>query len=470
MDLIDKNSKFPNFHFIAIGGVGMSGLAKYLLEEGFSVSGSDIAEGKYFNKVKALGANVHLGHDENNLPDNSIVIASTAIKENNPEIQKAKRLGLKLFHRSDLLEFIANNFQSKGGKFIGFSGTHGKTTTSGLAAYVMEKAGLAPSYVVGGFIPEIDTNAKHAAGNYFTAELDESDGTILKYNPDIVVINNLEIDHIDFYKDGLDSLLSTFTTFIKNLKPNSKILINKDSDGNQKLMQKNKDTRFITYGFSDADYTAQNASYSQTSTSFDFCKSGEKICNIELSIPGKHNICNALAVAAAMFEAGIDVNELSRYFKNFSGMGRRYQFVADVDGITIIDDYAHHPSEVKATLECARACNPQKHITAIFQPHRYTRLNGLYSEFLNSFNSVDKVIVLDTYSAGETPINGRTSEEFAKELGKTFEKGGVVYIGGKITDIAPKVANELTKKGIAITLGAGDVTKLGKLIAELNKA
>ena len=237
-----EDKKRKNFHFIAIGGVGMSGLAKYLLEEGYSVSGSDLYASKYFNQVKDLGAKVFIGHNEANLPENSIVVASSAIKESNPELKKAKSLGLKVLHRSDLLKFIAENFQKEKGKFIGFSGTHGKTTTSGLSAYVMEKAGLSPSFVVGGIVLDIGTNAKSSDGKYFTVELDESDGTILKYSPDVIVINNIEVDHIDFYKDGMDSLLSTFTTFLSNLPSEAKIVINKDCNGNVELMKRNPNT------------------------------------------------------------------------------------------------------------------------------------------------------------------------------------------------------------------------------------
>jgi len=460
-------TKNTNFHFIAIGGVGMSGLAKYLLEEGYSVSGSDIAEGKYFNQVKQLGAKVFVGHDESNLPENSVVIASTAIKDSNPELKKAKALGMKVLHRSDLLEFIAENFQKNKGKFIGFSGTHGKTTTSGLAAYVMEKAGLQPSFVVGGIVLDIGTNAKSENGKYFTAELDESDGTILKYSPDVTVINNIEVDHVDFYKDGMEALLSTFTTFVSNAKPGASILINKDCEGNRELMRRNPDKNFITYGFKNAHYTAENIIFSEEKTNFELHKNGEFLTEITLSIHGKHNVCNALAVASALCEAGIDIKKAAPYFEGFSGMGQRYQLVAEVNGIKIIDDYAHHPSEIKATLDCARTCNPNRRIAAIFQPHRYTRLHGLYNEFLKAFKDADKVIVLDTYAASEDPIGGHTSQEFAKDLQKDFPAGNVVYIGGKISEIAPQVAKELKSGDTAITLGAGDVTKLGKAITEL---
>lgn len=464
---MDGITKDTNFHFIAIGGVGMSGLAKYLLEEGFSVSGSDISESKYFNQVKKLGAKVYVGHNENNLPDNSIVIASTAIKHSNPELIKAKNNNMKIFHRSDLLKFIAHNFQKTKGKFIGFSGTHGKTTTSGLASFVLEKAGLNPSYVVGGIIPSLDTNAHSQKGKTFIAELDESDGTILKYSPDITVINNIEIDHIDFYEDGMESLLSTFTTFISNLKKDAKIIINNDCIGNQQLIERNKDKQFITYGLNNAYYTARNINFDGEFTKFDFYKDSKFKTEIKLSIHGKHNIYNALAVICALEEANIDICDVAKYFEKFIGMGRRYQLVAQTQDITIIDDYAHHPSEISATLACAKDCNKEKRIVAIFQPHRYTRLHGLFDDFLKCFTNADKVIVLDTFSASEEPINGHTSEEFARILSTKEPNKIVKYIDGKINDITKEVNSEIEKNDIVLTLGAGDITKLGYNLKQL---
>ncbi len=461
---MDCAGQKTNFHFIAIGGVGMSGLAKYLLEKGYSVSGSDVSEGKYFSKVRDLGAVVSVGHNERNLPKNSVVIASTAIKEDNPELKKAKELSMKIFHRSDLLKYIAEDFQRTKGMFIGFSGTHGKTTTSGLASYVLAKSDLLPSYVVGGFIPEYETNAKADNGKYFVAELDESDGTILKYSPDVTVINNLEVDHIDFYKAGLSSLVDAFTTFLGNLNPQSKVVINKDCNGCQQLIEKNQNISFVTFGKDNADYTFRNVEYLDGITSFEIYRKNEFLIQIRLSIHGEHNVYNALAVVCSLVEAGIDINKVKDCFSRFTGMGRRYQNVGCVDGIQIVDDYAHHPSEISATLSMARACNNKKRLVAVFQPHRYTRLHGLYNEFLKCFSDADKVIVLDTYAASENPIEGHTSEEFANELNKTFGKDGVVYISGKISDIVSEVTKELRKDDIVITLGAGDVTKLGALI------
>ena len=413
------------YHFIAIGGIGMSGLAKYLLEDGHTVSGSDICDSKYIDKLRDLGAKIFIGHDRNNVPDDAVIIKSSAIKDNNPEIIRAKELGLKIYHRSDLLEEIALSAQKDGKCFIGFSGTHGKTTTSGLASFVLEKAGLAPSFVDGGIIPEINTNAQHKAGKHFIAELDESDGTIVKYYPDILVINNLEEDHLDFYKNGIIDLVKTFDKAITQSK---KVIVNNNDEGIRFLTG-----NFITYGLHVADYTAKNINYSEEYTSFDVYHKAELLANIKIQLAGVHNVYNSLAVAAALNEAGVNIREIVQYFYEFTGMGRRFQKVADLSGIAVYDDYAHHPTEIKATLEAAALKFGKDNIVAVFQPHRYTRLQSLWKEFKNAFSSAGRVVVTDVYAASEEPIEGISGEEFAKDL------SGAEYPSGNMEEVAEKL-------------------------------
>ena len=436
------------YHFIAIGGIGMSGLAKYLLEDGHIVSGSDIVDSKYIDKLRALGAKIFIGHDKNNVPEGAVVIKSTAIREDNPELVRAKELGLKIYHRSDLLEEIADSAQKEGKCFIGFSGTHGKTTTSGLASFVLEKSGLAPSFVDGGIIPEINTNAQHKSGKYFIAELDESDGTIIKYFPNILVINNLEEDHLDFYKNGMEDLVKTFNKAISQAK---KILVNNDNNG-IKLLSGN----FITYGLNEADYTAKNINYSKECTSFDVYYKTEKLVSLKIQLAGVHNVYNALAVVSALNEAGVNIETIAKYFYEFTGMGRRFQKVAEIGSITVYDDYAHHPTEIKATLDAACAKFGKEHIVAVFQPHRYTRLESLWDEFKNSFSSANRVIVTDVYAASEDAIEGITGEAFAKSL------DSAEYISGSMEEVSKKLFPTLQKNDIVIGLGAGTITLLGK--------
>ncbi len=440
------------YHFIAIGGIGMSGLAKYLLENGYEVSGSDICESKYLDKLRKLGATVFLGHDENNMPDDCIVVASSAIKEDNPEVQKAKRLGLPFYHRSDVLAKL-----SKLGKFfLGYSGTHGKTTTSGLSSYVLEKAGLKPSYVVGGILPDIGTNAHSQDGKIFCAELDESDGTIVKYSPDIVVVNNLEADHLDFYKNGLQSIIETFNKFLSNLKPNAIVLANADCNGVMQLENRN----FITYGLNKADYQAKNISYDEDYTTYDIYYKDEFLSDMKICLKGVHNVYNSLAVFASLHQAGVDINLVKPHFATFTGMGRRFQKVCEFDGISVYDDYAHHPTEIKATLSASKSFK-NKNIVAVFQPHRYTRLSNLWNEFMTAFSDVDRVVVTDVYAASELPINGINSERFTNELSQKSDIP-CEYISGSIQEVAKKLLPTLKSGDVVIGLGAGTITNLGK--------
>lgn len=454
------------FHFIAIGGVGMSGLAKYLLENGYKVTGSDIQESKYTKALEKLGAKIYIGHSETNIEGYPKIVASTAIRETNPEIMKAKSIGLPILHRSDLLQYIANKFSEREDSlFIGFAGTHGKTTTSGLCSYVLEKAGLKPSYVVGGFIPEINTNAKYASDSYFIAELDESDGTILKYSPDINVINNLEEDHLDFYTNGFEDLLNTFNKYMDGLKETAKNIINIDNEGNRKLIEANPDKKFITFGLNNADYSAKNIEYIDFGSKFNILKDGKLIANIELSVPGEHNVYNALAVFAALTEANISPDKISKEFKTFTGMGRRFQLIEEFNNIKIIDDYAHHPSEIKATIESARKATDRR-LVAIFQPHRYTRLKSLWKDFMTSFEKADKLIVVDVYAASEDKIQGITSENFANEI----KHKDAICVKGSIKEASTQIIKTLQPNDIVLTLGAGDITKIGGYLKESYEA
>lgn len=447
------------YHFIAIGGVGMSGLAKYLLENGYEVSGSDVCDSKYVQKVKKLGATVHIGHKAENVPSDCIVIASTAIREDNPEIVRAKELGLKIYHRSDMLAEI-----SRGGKFfLGYSGTHGKTTTSGLSSYVLEKAGLKPSYVVGGIVPELDTNAHCQDGKFFAAELDESDGTIVKYVPNVVVVNNLEADHLDFYKDGLKSILETFEKFISKMPDDGVVLVNYDCEASKGLHCH----KTMTFGLSDgADYQAKNIKSESDFTTFDVYYKGEFLTDLKIILRGIHNVYNSLSVLASLHQAGVDINLVKPHFATFSGMGRRFQKIGEARGAVIYDDYAHHPTEIKAALSSALSFKDKK-VIAVFQPHRFTRLQNLWNEFLNAFDGVDKVIVTDVYAASEDSIDGINSANFVKEL----SKNGVncEYIGGDMKTVAKSLISSVGEDNLVIGLGAGTITALGKELIALDK-
>ena len=432
----------------------MSGLAKYLLEEGHTVSGSDIEDSKYIDALRTLGASIHIGHNAENVPADAIIIKSSAIRENNPELIHARELGLKIYHRSDLLKEIAESAQKKGKIFIGFSGTHGKTTTSGLASYILDKAGLNPSFVDGGIVPELHTNAQHKDGKYFVAELDESDGTITKYSPDILVINNLEEDHVDYYKNGLEDLIKTFDEAVLKSK---KVIINADNYGASQL-----NINAVTFGLNAADYVAKNIIYTKDKTTFDVYYKNNLLISLEIILGGTHNVYNALAVVAGLNEGRVNISTLASYFKSFSGMGRRFQKVGEIDGIQLYDDYAHHPTEIKATLDSSAQKFGKERVVAVFQPHRYTRLKGLWEEFKKSFDNAKRIIVTDVYAASEDKIDGISGEAFASEL------PSAEYISGTMEEVGKKLLPTLKNGDIVIGLGAGTITDLGKCLLKAN--
>ncbi len=451
--MLEKNEKY---YFIAIGGIGQSALAKMLLEQGYVVSGSDIEDNKYLKQLKNLGAEIYIGHSAQNVPSDAKVVISTAIKDNNVELLRAKELGLEILHRSDMLKILSRNCK----KFIGFTGTHGKTTTSGMCAYVLEKCGLNPSFAIGGIVPGVDTNAKSSTdckNTYFVAELDESDGTVLKYSPDFITINNLEADHFDFFKKGEDDIIETFEAFWGNLKDGTKVFINIDDSGNLRLLEKNGLKNVITYAIKkEAKYQAKNIVLNARGSLFDVFKDQKLLGSIELIVPGEYNVYNALATAANLIELGLEFSCFKEHFKTFSGMGRRFQSVAKFKGIEIIDDYAHHPTEIAAVLEAAKNYTNQR-VVAIFQPHRYSRFQGLWNEFKKAFKNADVLVVTDVWSAGEDVIEGCQSEDFALQT-------GCIYAKGRIKEASEQIYKILKPNDVVITLGAGDITQMGKAL------
>ena len=453
----DNSSK--SYHFIAIGGVGQSALAKILAIKGFKVSGSDMNESKYTKALKELGVKVSIGHNKDNIKEDQIIVLSSAIKEDNPELIRAKELNLPLYHRSDMLKFISEQYPC----FIGFSGTHGKTTTSGLCSYILEKIGAHPAYASGGIISGLNTNANaYKDSEIFVAELDESDGTIVKYSPSYIVINNLEPDHFDFYKNGEEDLLAQFDKFFESLKDDAKVFINIDDSGNQKFIKRHNDRRIVTYSIKDknADYYAGEIVLDEQYNSFNIYKDGVFVSAIKTELKGIHNVNNALAVAAVLLDKGFKIEDMLEPLKSFSGMKRRFEKVYD-GKITIIDDYAHHPTEIKATLAAAKK-QAKSRIIGIFQPHRYTRLKALWNEFMSSFDYLDELFVVDAYCAGDPYDTQFNSENFVKEIKHKNAK----YIKGKMEEAAVEISKYIEDGDFVITIGAGDVTKIGPILGE----
>lgn len=454
-----------NFHFIAAGGVGMSALAKFLLEKGCKVTGSDISESKYVKMLRDLGAEIFIGQKSENIKDDMTIVVSSAISEENPELKEARKLNLEILHRSDMLKLISDEFSKKeDATFFGFSGTHGKTTTSGLCAYVLSKSNNHPSYAVGSFIPEISDNSKFDSDKIFIAELDESDGTIVKYSPDVNIINNLSYDHPDFYKNGMSDIYATFKKYIDGTDRNSLIISNNDSEGCVEFMHMMSDRKFITFGLNKADYVAKNISFDGFSSKFDIYKDEKYITTIELSIPGVHNVYNALAVFVALYEKGFHPENMTEYFKSFSGMGRRFQTVAEFNSIKVIDDYAHHPEEIKTTLKGLISYNKGR-VIAVFQPHRYSRFQSLWNDFLKAFDTVDCLYVTDVYNACEEAIEGINSRNFVNQITHKDCK----YVSGDMKTVATTIYPELKSNDIVITLGAGTVTQVGSFLKKISE-
>lgn len=462
--VIDFNKKFPldldkskKIHFIAIGGIGVSAIAKCFAELGFKVSGSDIKENKNTELLKTLGAEIFIGHKAENIHGSEIIIASSAIKSDNPEVIEAEKLNIPIYHRSHGLEAIMSGFGlSKKPVSIGLSGTHGKTTTTGMASLVFELSGKKPTSVIGGILPQFSTNAKVGNGDYVIAELDESDGTIVLYSPDILVVTNLEVDHVDHYKDGFTQILETFKTVSGNLSGSTKLILNADDVGCMEFYNQIDRSKVILYSTKNAlnaDFWAKNTILDGLSSSFDVYKKDELLGKLELSVPGEHNVSNALAVTIAALESGISFEDIRKSLKQFVGTKRRFELVGEFNGAQIYDDYAHHPTEVKAALAAAKQLN--KRVVAIFQPHRYTRLKGLWDDFKESFGDADVLIVTDVYAAGDPYSSEYNSEVFASKV------KNAIYLKGSIDEVKNSVVDFIKRDDVVMTIGAGDITQLG---------
>ena len=454
-----SENNLPKFHFIAIGGVGQSALAKILLCLGYEVNGSDVEKSKYTKLVESLGAKVFIGHKKENIQGEPIVVVSSAIKEDNPEMIEAKRKNLKIMHRSDCLKYVSELFPC----FIGFAGTHGKTTTSGLMSYVLEKLNQKPSYAIGGIIPELNINAAADKNSkYFVAELDESDGTIQKYAPNIFVVNNLEPDHLDYYKNGIDEIVDTFKKTVLNMKPDSKLFVNLDCDGVKKLLAKIDFKNVITYSLnSNSKYKAKSIEFNQMTSSFEIYKDDKFLTKINLIIPGLHNVYNVLAVVSVL--DSLNFKDYEKYISKFTGMGRRFQIVSKKNDITIVDDYAHHPNEILSTLNSIKDVKKVKKV--VFQPHRYTRLKALWNEFLDCFNTIDELYVIDTFNAGDKFDETYNSKNFTDAIKKRGVKAS--YVEGNMLQAAQKIAPNIKKGDLVLTMGAGDVTEIGGYIDDI---
>ncbi len=441
----------------------MSALARILLQSGYKISGSDLNKNHLLEYFEKQGSEIYTGHCAENLNNPCAVIKSSAIKEDNPEFKKALENNIPVIHRAELLNALMTGFNQKS---IGITGTHGKTTTTGMIATIFHKTAQQPSFAIGGEIPQLGTNSAFGRGGYFISELDESDGTIEFYSPDISIITNLELEHTDHYKDGFEQLLLTMSRFIDQSPAQAKIIINIDDPGNNKLIERSKRNKFITYSIesNDADYFAEII---ETVPEGKF-KVYKKTCflgEVKLGVAGRHNISNALAAIAASLECNLQFEDISLALSGFTGMKKRFQTVGFANNARLIDDYAHHPTEIKATINTTRNIADLRgkgRVIAVFQPHKYTRFEKFWNEFLQSFDEADLVCICDIYSAEESPIQGVSSEEFSKQLNHS----GSYYIKGSLDRVAEELIKEIRADDMVLTMGAGNITKLGGIIID----
>ncbi len=458
-------------HFIGTGGVGMSALARILLEQGFTVSGSDAKESAYLDMLRSLGGQVYAQHESRHVPDNAIVVASSAIRSNNPEAEEAGKRGLPIYHRSDLLRELLKKYECA----IGLTGTHGKTTMTGMTGLVLEAGGLDPTIIAGGKIPQLNSNAKTGKDwKYAVAELDESDGTVIQYQPKYSVIANLELDHPDHYQDGLEALKQTFRTFLGALGKDNAVIFNRDCPVTETLYQQYAHSVKPISAYPDTvpeqpdgkTYYFRNAMVNlEGGYQGDLYKGQEMLGTLWLQVPGRHNLHNAMFAAIIGHELGIPFEQIRRALENFTGMGRRFEKVGEFNGARIVDDYAHHPTEVRATLQAARDYNRHKgRVIAMFQPHRYQRLQTLWDDFLAAFEDADEVIIVDVYSAGEALMEGVTADRFVQEM----DHPSAEYWPSVDTELViARLKAILTPDDLLITMGAGDITQIGrKLVNE----
>jgi len=449
--------KIKHIHFVGIGGIGMSGIAEVLLNLGYKVSGSDMKESDTTARLKGLGGEIFIGHSAENITTPHVVVISSAVKNDNVEVIAAREKQVPVIPRAEML---AELMRLKYG--VAIAGAHGKTTTTSMVATVLAAGGIDPTVVIGGKLNSLGTNAKLGQGEFLVAEADESDGSFLKLSPTIAVVTTIDEEHLDYYKD-ISEIKEAFLSFINKVPFYGVSILCLDQPHVQALLplvQK----RYQTYGMSSqADYQARDVSLKPLGSKFKVLHHGQDLGWFELSVPGVHNINNSLAAIAVARELDVELEVIRKALKDFSGVQRRFQIKGEVGGIIIVDDYGHHPTEVKATLAAA-AAGMERRVVVLFQPHRYTRTQHLLEDFSTAFNEADKLVVMEIYGAGEKPIPGVSGQALYEGIKKHGHKD-VTFIAER-EKIAEHMAAVLRKGDLMITLGAGDVWKLGEQVLE----
>jgi UDP-N-acetylmuramate--alanine ligase len=443
-----RKGKIRNVHFVGIGGIGMSGIAEVLLNLGYRISGSDMKETEVTRRLQALGCKMDYGHRRENVKEADVLVVSSAIRPNNPEIKVAEERLIPIIPRAEML---AELMRMKVG--IAIAGTHGKTTTTSLIATVLGAAGLDPTVVIGGRLNSIGSNAKLGQGEFLVAEADESDGSFLKLMPTIAVVTNIDPEHLDYYK-GIEEIKEAFLHFLNKIPFFGLAVLCLDHPNVQSLLPRLK-KRFTTYGLTtQADFQAGEIEFDGLSTAFDVLYQRKKIGRLRIRMPGLHNVYNALAAVATAFELDIPFQVVQEALKDFGGIQRRFQIKEEKKGILIVDDYGHHPVEIMATLKAAKT-GWKRRIIAVFQPHRYTRTQALFQDFLAAFYDADVLILTDIYAAGEERIEGVEAKALFEGI-REYGHKDVTYIPDK-KEIVAHLLGIMVPGDMVITLGAGDI-------------
>jgi UDP-N-acetylmuramate--alanine ligase len=444
-------------HFVGIGGIGMSGIAEVLLNLGYTVTGSDLAASDITLRLENLGAQVFLGHATGNLGDTDVVVISSAVRPDNPEVVCARHRGIPVIPRAEML---AELMRMKYG--IAVAGSHGKTTTTSILASVLAEAGMDPTMVIGGKLNSLGSNARLGQGEYLVAEADESDGSFLKLSPTYAIVTNIDPEHLDHY-GNFKAIQEAFVDFANKVPFYGLAILCLDHPTVQGLLPRIT-KRVVTYGESmQADYRAEDLEFGREDVSFQVVRRGEPLGRVRLRMIGRHNMLNGLAAVAMADELRVPFEAVQAAFEKFEGIQRRFTVVGEVGGISVVDDYGHHPEEIKVTLEGARKAWDRR-MLVVFQPHRYTRTRDLGPEFHSAFNQADIVVVMDIYAAGEEPIEGVSSRGLFEGI-RSHGHRNVHYISDR-TKVVSWLMDELGDGDLLITMGAGDVYRVGEEFIE----
>jgi len=453
-----KNIK--KIHFVGIGGAGMSAIAKVLLEMGYTVSGSDLTISETTTKLEKLGATIFIGHDSQHVDGVEAIVVSTAISsDTNPEVKQGRDTGIPVFHRADIIAYLMEKYHG-----IAVAGAHGKTTTTSMIAVMLEHTGVDPTVIIGGEVDYLKGNAKLGASKYLVAEADESDGSFLKFSPHIAVVTNIENDHMDFYKT-MDNILHTFKKFLHKLPVDTGVAILCFDNHHIRNLVASVERPYISYAIDhDADYTARNIQAAGAITTYDLYHHNELLGTVKLNVPGRHNVANSLASVIVGLQVGLTFAQIVEGLSYFQGAKRRFQTKARINGVWIIDDYAHHPTEITTTLLAARQTEP-KRLICVFQPHRYSRTKFLREEFGRAFSPTDLLIMTDVYAAGEKPIPGITGELLKEEVQRQTNMQAI-YIPDR-NKIARYLSEIVEPGDLVMTMGAGNIYATGEELVEI---